>query len=200
MKLLITGKRDKFWKAVGVAFSKQPGVRATVMPIGSPVIAAVRSTPWDAVLYTLSNEEELEPLRWILQINPSLPLIPLLPAANARLQKQVLEEGTADVLVVPSLDPGEIRQKIVGPRLRKLQSKGTSVDISRQISDDLHAIRSALTGILGTAEMAMQRSLPPARARKHIQEIPNGVMEIERILRRIHRTIKSNDPAQKETK
>jgi CheY-like chemotaxis protein len=200
VKLLITGKRDKFWKAVGTAFAKQAGIRATVLPIGSPVIATVRSTPLDVVLYTLSSEGEFELLRWILQINPSLPLIALLPAANAQLQKQILEEGAADVLVVPSLDAGEIRKNIVGPRLRTLQSKRTSSGVRRQISDDLHAIRSALTAILGTAEMAMKRSLPAARTRKHIQEIPNGVMEIEKILRRIHRTIKSNPPTRKQIK
>ena len=194
MRLLITGKRDKFWKAVGAAYSKQPGLRATVMPIGSPVIATVRSTPLDAVLYTLSSEEEIELLRWILQINPSLPLIALMPAADAKLKKQILEEGAAEVLVVSSLEPSEIRKNILGPRLRDLGSKKVSSDVRRQISDDLHAIRSALTAILGTAEMALKRSQPVARTRKHIKEIPRGVMEIEKVLRRIHQKIKSNPP------
>jgi len=196
MKLLITGKRDKFWKAVGAAYSKLPGVRATVMPIGSPVIATVRSTPLDAVLYTLSSEAEIELLRWILQINQSLPVIALVPAEDAKLRKQILDEGVEEVLVVPSFEPGEIRKSILGPRLRALGSKKVSSDVRRQISDDLHAIRSTLTAILGTAEMALKRSQPAARTRRHLKEIPRGVMEIEKILRRIHRTIKSTPAGQ----
>jgi len=199
VKLLITGKRDKFWKAVGAAYSNQPRVRATVMPIGSAVIETVRSTPLDAVLYTLSSEEEIELLRWILPINPSLPLIALLPRADAKLRKQIMEEGAAQVLVVSSLDPGEIRKSIVGPALRKLGSTATTSSVRRQISDDLHAIRSTLTVILGTAELALKRSLPAARTRKHIQEIPRGVQEIEKILRRLDRTMKSRPPAPKPT-
>ena len=197
MKLLITGKRDKFWKAVGAALSKQPGVRATIMPIGSPVIATVRSTPLDALLYTLASEEEIELLRWLLQINPSLPFIALLPKDDPKLRKLILDEGVDQVLVLRSLDPGEIRKNILGPRLRKSSSLDTSSDVRQQISDDLHAIRSVLTAILGTAEMAMKRTLPAARTRKHIKEIPRGVLEIETILRRIHRTIKSQPPGRK---
>jgi hypothetical protein len=197
MKLLITGKRDKFWKAVGAAYSKQPGVRATVMPIGSPVIATLRGTPLDAVLYTLSSEEEIELLRWILQINSSLPVIALIPAENSRLRKQILAEGVEEVLVVSSFEPREIRKSLLGSRWRSMGLKKVPSDVRQQISDDLHAIRSTLTAILGTAEMALKRSQPAARSRKHIKAIPEGVMEIEKILRRIHRTIKSTPAGQK---
>jgi len=195
MKLLITGKRNKFWKAVGAAYSEQPGVRATVMPIGSPVIATVRSTPLDAVLYTLSSEEEIELLRWILPINPALPVIALLPVEDDKLRKEILEEGVEGVLVVSSFEPREIRESILGPRLRDLGSRKVSSDVRQRISDDLHAIRSTLTAILGTAEMALKRSQPATRTRRHIKEIPREVMEIEKILRRIHRTIQTPSPS-----
>ncbi|MBI3934158.1 MAG: hypothetical protein HY316_05670 [Acidobacteria bacterium] len=197
VRLLITGKRDKLWKAVGAAFSRRPGVRALVMPVGSAIIETVRSAPLDAVLYTLSSKEEIELLRWIVQINPSIALIALVPAADAALRKQVLEEGVAQVVAVSSLDPVQIRKSIVGPQLRKLGLTDASSNVLRQISNDLHAIRSALTAILGSAEMALKHALPPAKTRKQIKEIPRGVMEIENILRRLDRRIKSRRPAAK---
>jgi len=197
LKLLITGKRNKLWRAVGAAFSRQRGVRANVIPIGTPVIETVRRSSLDAVLYTISGEEEIEPLRWILQINPALPVIALLPAADARLKQQLLDEGAARVVVISSYEPARIRKNIVGPVLKQLGLKGTSSEAGRQITNDLHSIRSVLTAILGSAELALKRSLPLALTRKQIKEIPRGVMEIENILRRLDRTMQTRPPAPK---
>jgi hypothetical protein len=195
IKLLITGKKDKLWKAVGAAYSGQAGVRVTVMPIGSAVIETVRGSSLDAVLYTISSDENLEPLRWVLQMNPSLTVIALLPREDGKLRKAVLEEGVEEALVVSSLEPRAIRASMLGSRLRELGSRRVSSNVRQQISEDLHAIRSTLTAILGTAEMALKRAQPVTHARKHIKDIPKEAMEIEKILRRIHRTIKSNPPA-----
>jgi hypothetical protein len=192
MKVLITGKRDKLWKGVGAACSRQRGFQATVMPIGSPVIERVRGRTLDAVLYTISREEEIEPLRWILQINPALPVVALLPRKDEELRKLVLAEGVDQAVALSSLNPKAVQEKLVGAGLLEMGSRVVSSSVRQQISEDLHAIRSTLTAILGTAEMALKRSQPMTHTRKHIKEIPREVMEIEKVLRRIHRTIKTN--------
>jgi hypothetical protein len=191
VKILITGKRDKLWKAAGAALSNLPGVRATLMPVGSMVIEPLRNQSLDAVLFTLSSEEELELLRWVLKISPEIPLIAMLPAKNPKLRKMVQEEGAAQVLEVTGSDPDQIRQVITVSRLRMLGPAGTPTGVSQQISDDLHAIRDALTAILGNAELALKLSAKPASSRKRLLEIPRGVTEIEKILRRLHRIVKS---------
>ena len=188
VKIIITGKKDKLWKAAGTAFSGVSGVRATILPVGSQVIEAVRDPAVDAVVFTLSTEEEVELLRWIVKINPSLPLIALIPANSPKLRKLAWEEGATHVSEI-SADAAAIRK--LAPRLRKLGKGGSTSDARRQISDGLHAIRSALTVILGNAEMALKRTVEPASRRKRIQEIPQGVVEIEKILRRLHRVVKS---------
>lgn len=197
LKLLITGKRNKLWRAVGAAFSRQRGLRADVIPMGAPAIETVRRSSLDAVLYTISDEEEIDLLRWILQINPALPVIALLPAANPGMRKQLLDEGAARVVVISSYEPARIRKNIVGPVLEQLGLRSTTSEAGKQISNDLHSIRSVLTAILGSAELALKRSLPSAVARKQIKEIPRGVMEIENILRRLDRTLQTRRPGPK---
>ena len=187
-KVLITGKRNGFWKSIGAACARQPGLRAEMVPIGSAVIETVRGNNVDAVLYTISSEEEIELLRWIAQINPSLPVIALIPAPDARLRKQILEESGARVVVIDAKNPAAIYDKILKTELKRLGAPEGTTEARKQISDDLHAIRSELTAILGSAELAMKRSVPPAKARQQIKEIPRGVMQIERILRRLHRS------------
>jgi hypothetical protein len=189
-KVLITGKRNRFWNSIGAACARQSGVRVEMVPIGSAVIETVRGSNVDAVLYTISSEEEIELLRWIAQINPSLPVIALIPAPDARLRNQILEEGGTHVVVVDAKDPSAICDKILKTELKRLGAPEGTTEARRQISDDLHAIRSELTAILGSAELAMKRSVPPAKARQQIQEIPRGVMQIERILRHLHRFVR----------
>jgi signal transduction histidine kinase len=188
VKIIITGKKDKLWKAAGAAFSGVHGVRAMILPVGSQVIEAVRDPAVDAVVFTLSSPEEAELLRWIMQINPSLPLIALVPPNNPALRKLAWEEGATHVSEISS-DVAAIRK--LAPKLRKLAQTGGVSDARRQISEGLHAIRSALTVILGNAEMALKRTAQPASRRKRIQEIPEGVVEIEKILRRLHRLVKT---------
>jgi hypothetical protein len=198
MKILITGKRDKLWKVVGGALSGQPKVRAVIQPVGSSLIETLRSTPLDAVFYTLSSEADIELLRWIGSINPSLPVIALATQADfGRLGRLVREDGSAQLVALSSLEPQQIRKTIFGVPLGKPGGAGSTSAAQRQISDDLHSIRSTLTAILGTAEIALKRSTPPAQIRKQIKEIPRGVLEIEKILRRLDRTIKSRPPAPK---
>jgi signal transduction histidine kinase len=199
VKIIITGKKDKLWKAAGVAFSGTSGIRATILPVGSQVIEAARDPSYDAVVFTLSTDEETELLRWVLQINPSLPLIALMPAMNPKLRKLAQEEGAAQVWEVSNPDPAAIRRLIAAPQLRKLGQATSISEARRQISDGLHAIRSALTVIMGNAEMALKRTAQPAARRKRIQEIPRGVVEIERILRRLHRLVKSQPLGLKRT-
>ena len=197
LKLLITGKRNKLWRAVGAALSRQRGVRTHVIPIGIKVIETVRNSSLDAVLYTISDEEEIELLRWILQIDPALPVIALLPAADVRMTKQLLDEGAARVVVISSYEPARIRKNIVGPVLEQLGLRSTTSEKERQISNDLHSIRSALTAILGSVELALKFSLPLEQTKEQIKEIPRGVMEIENILRRLDRTLQTRRPGPK---
>jgi hypothetical protein len=169
------------------------------MPVGSAVIDRVRGRTLDAVLYTISREEEIEPLRWILQINPALPVIALLSRKDDELRKLVLDEGVDQAVALSSRDPKAIQEKLLRSGLLEMGSREVSSSVRRQISEDLHAIRSTLTAILGTAEMALKRSQPVTHARKHIKEIPREVMEIEKVLRRIHRTIKTSPPTESKT-
>ena len=190
MKILITGKKDKLWKAVGEALSRQTGLSVSLIPASSQVIEALRSSPpLDAVLYTISHIDDIELLRWVLKINPSVPLIAVVPTRDARLRKEIQDEGAANVVEVTALGSTQIRSTLA-PVLGKLRS-ASGTETRQQISDDLHAIRSALTGILGNAEMALKRTSKAAANRVQLEEIPRGVTEIEHILRRLHRTVRS---------
>ena len=191
MKIIITGKKDALWKATGTAFSQVSGIRPTILPVGSQVIEAVRNPSYDALVFTLSNEEDAELIRWLIQINPSLPLLAVVTANNPQLRRRAQEEGAAHVLEVAAAEPERIRKLISKPELRKLGHAATVSDARRQISEGLSAIRATLTVILGNAETALKRTVQPALRRKKIQEIPDGVIEIERILRRLHRVVKS---------
>jgi signal transduction histidine kinase len=191
LKILITGKRDRLWKAVAAAFAGGSGIRAVVLPVGSPVISAIQDPALDAILYTLSNEEDLDLLRWIIKLNPSLPLIALLPRLDAKTKKKFVDEGATQVLEIPETEPTQIRRNIVDPELRKLLS-GEPSSRARHISGDLHAVRSALTAILGRAELAMKRTTPRNSRKKQLREIPSCVAEIDTVLRRLDRKLKSS--------
>jgi hypothetical protein len=188
VKVLITGRKDKLWRAIGAAFARQSGISISLVPAGSAAIGALRS-PLDAVVYTLSGIEDIELLRWVLKINPSVPLIAVIPSSQSRLRKQLEDEGASQVVEVSALGSTQIRSSL-GPLLRKF-GMGPGREARQEISDDLHAIRSALTAIQGNAEMVLKRTNKAAPSRKQLEEIPRGVSEIERLLRRVHRTIRS---------
>ena len=190
MKIIVTGKKDKLWKAAGAAFADVAGIRPTILPVSSQLIEPLRSSSYEVVFFTLSSEEDCELLRWVVQINPSLPLVALVPAKSPALRKRAREEGAAEVWEVAA-QPAEIRKLIHAPKLRKLGQPASVSDLRKQLSDGLHAIRSTLTSILGNAEMALKRRAQPAARRQQIEEIPHGVLEIERILRRLHRLVRS---------
>jgi len=87
---------------------------------------------------------------------------------------------------IPGMDASQIRRTLVAS-LKAFRSKVPHD--AKQVTADLHAIRSALTAILGSAEIALKGS-SRSDARKQLQQIFRGVAEIESILRRLDRAFK----------
>ena len=193
-QILITGKQGRFYQAVAEAMAQRSGFCIVALPAGSRLFEVVRTHPLEAVILPLQSKEEIEPARWILHQNRSLPLVAVLPRKDLQLREQLLQEGVWQVVEVPGLKASEIRRKL-GQHLQNLHSKipGSSYS-GRQIASDLHAIRSALTAILGNAEMALKNASRSGPQKKHLMEIPRGVAEIEKILRRLDRALKPLAP------
>jgi signal transduction histidine kinase len=187
VKILITGRKDKYWQAIGAAFAHQSGLAVSMIPAGSALVEALNASQFDAVLYTISRTNDIELLRWVIKINPLVAIIAIIPAKEARLHELLHEEGVTQIVEVAALGSTQVRSS-VAPLLRRLGS-GSGNEARQLISNDLHVIRSTLTGILGNAEMALKRAKAPA-SRKQLEEIPRGVAEIERIIRRLHRTLR----------
>ena len=186
MNILITGKQGKLLKTVAGAFGRLAGFSAVVLPVGSRLLDAATVPSLRAVLFTLSSSDEVEPIHWILQQNPWLPVVAVLPRKDAHLRKQLLAEGVWQVVEIDDMDAAQMRRTLVAT-LKTFRSKAPH-DVQR-ITTDLHAIRSALTAILGSAEMALKSS-SRASTRKQLQQVFRGVAEIETILRRLERALK----------
>jgi signal transduction histidine kinase len=185
VKILVTGKQGKLLKTVAGALGRLAGFSAVVLPVGSRLLDAAGAPSLRAVLFALSSSDEVEPIRWILQQSPLLPVVAVLPRKEPKLRKQLLADGVWQVVEIPGMDASQIRRTLVAP-LKAFRSKVPHD--ARQITADLHAIRSALTAILGSAEMALKNS-SRSNARKQLQQVFRGVAEIENILRRIERAL-----------
>jgi hypothetical protein len=153
-----------------------------------------RSGSYAALIFVIENEPDSEPVRWLLQDNPALPLITVLPGGNARLRKELQREGVSQVIEAGNLSEAALR-RILHERLAALPSKPQALpETALTITTDLHGIRSALTAIQGLAEFALSKVHGPSSPRKPLESIVKEVTEVEGLLRRIERKVKPLRP------
>ena len=189
MKILLTGKKGKSLQKIAEAFPPRGNLRATVMPISAEVLEVLRSAAFDAVVFVLANEEEIEAVRWLRTENPSLPIVAILPRENAKVRQELWMESVSSIVSIQGLTLAQIRRK-QGETLRALGKKQDSSHASSQrCISDFHTLRSALTAIQGNAELALQDSSPSESARKQMRDVVRGVTETERIIRRLERQL-----------
>lgn len=199
-RILVGGASGKLLEAVAEAFSAARGIQATVIPAASRLLAVAQTNSFDALIFTLTSPEEMEPVRWIVQQN-RVPVLAVLPRPDSSLREQLLEEGVRQVIDVEGLTAAQIlrklRRKLRQQRrqkrpanLRVLRSHGRgSVRSRRRRMAELHTIRSALTAIQGNAEMALKDTPASQSHGNQLREIVRGVGEIEKILRRLERDL-----------
>lgn len=191
MEILITGKRGKLYRTVAAALASRRGPPVLALPVSSRLFEIARKHSLRGIVFTVSREQEIEPLRWLLRQNHSLPVAAVLPRRDRKLCEQLLQEGVYAVAEISGLNPSQIRQRL-GRLLRPLSSKHSGADQpTRLAQESLHVIRSALTAILGNAEMALKNSPVAAARRKQLQQILRGVAEIEKNLRLLERVWKA---------
>ncbi|MGH9785352.1 MAG: hypothetical protein ACRD88_14325 [Terriglobia bacterium] len=203
MKILFSGKQGKLYDAVlrTIAAHRRgktaQGQRfqAEAVPPGPPLLEMARSGSYAAVIFVLENEPDSEPVRWLLQSAPALPLITVLPGGNTRLRKELQREGVSQVIEAGELSESALR-RIIHERLAALPSKPPDVpETASAITTDLHGIRSSLTAIQGMAELALKKIRGPGSSRKPLESIVQEVTEVEGLLRRIERKVKPHRPS-----
>jgi hypothetical protein len=203
MKILFSGKKGKLYDTVlrATASGRREGVtrghpfRVEVVPPGPRLLEMARSGSYAALIFVIENEPDSEPVRWLLQDNPALPLFTVLPGGNARLRKELQREGVSQVIEAGNLSEAALR-RILRERLAALPSKPQDIpEPGLTITTDLHGIRSALTAIQGLAELALRKVRGPNAPRKPLENIVKEVTEVEGLLRRIERKVKPPRPA-----
>jgi signal transduction histidine kinase len=153
-----------------------------------------RSGPYAAVIFMLAEEQELEPVRWVIESNPSLPFIAVLPSVSAKLRKELEAEGVSEVIATEGLPPAALRRTL-RERLTTLTSRPPpNREAESAITTDLHGIRSALTAIQGQAELALAKLRGSPARREPLRAIVREVTEVEGLLRRIERKVKCRAP------
>ena len=200
VKILISGKKGKFYDAVLRAVPGRRGkpgqerpFRAEAVPPGPRLLELAKSGSYAALVFVLESEPDSEPVRWLMESNPVLPLIAVLPEGNARLRKELQREGVSQVIEVGNRSESAIR-RIIREQLAALPSKPQVLpDVGAAITTDLHSIRSALTVIQGLAELALTKVRGPDSRRKPLEAIVQEVMKVEGLLRRIERKVKPDD-------
>ena len=193
-KILISGKKGKLQDALVAALAGRSGFRAESLPPGPRLLELARSGSYAAVIFVLGNDQDVEPVHWVIESNPSLPLIAVLPGVSAKFRKELQAEGVAEVIAAAGLPAAELR-RLVRQRLAALPSNPqTPREADAAITTDLHSIRSALTAIQGQAELTLAKVRGSSPRREPLQEIVREVMEVERLLRRIERKVKPRGP------
>ena len=203
MKILFSGKKGKLYDAVlrAIAARRRGGAtqghrfQAEAVPPGTRLLEMARSGSYAAAIFVLENEPDSEPVRWLLQSAPALPLIAVLPGGNARLRKELQREDVSQVIEAGGLSESALR-RIIHERLAALPSKPQDLpETALAITTDLHGIRSALTAIQGLAELAMRKARGPSSPRKPLESIVQEVTEVEGLLRRIERKMTPPRPS-----
>ena len=187
--IVLTGKPTALLRSVAAALRRGSRASVLLLPATSRLLTAVRKPNVRAVLFLLSREEEVELIRWTVQQAPSVPIFALLPKTDATLRQQLLRAGAAGVVELSSLKPGRTHQRL-DELVAMLPSKaGPRHSAAQRIAADLHTARSALTAVLGNAELALQSRSRSSPLRKQLREIVRGVSEIEDSLRRMEQTL-----------
>lgn len=195
-RILVGGASGKLLEAVAEAFSAARGIQATVIPAASRLLAVAQTNSFEALIFTLTSPEEMEPVRWIVQQN-RVPVLAVLPRPDSSLRQQLLEEGVRQVIDVEGLTAAQILRKLRRKLRQKRQANlrvlrlhgGGSARSRRRRMTELHTIRSALTAIQGNAEMALKDTPASQSHENQLREIVRGVGEIEKILRRLERDL-----------
>jgi signal transduction histidine kinase len=190
VKVLLGGKRGPLLETIASALPRRAAFEVKVAPTGSRLLDLAQTPSFEALVFVLSNEEEIEPVRWILQRNRALLLLAVLPRADLKLKALLLEEGVEEVIDLEGLSGAQLGRKLRETLERIRSQPRGSRGRKPGILIDLHTIRSALTAIQGNAEMALQSAPAAQRSDKQLQEIVRGVAEIEKILRRVERGLK----------
>ena len=158
------------------------------VPVGSQLLEMARARAVKSLVFALRTEEELEPLRWVLQQNRSLAVVAVLWRRDANLEMQLREEGVAEWICAQGLTAAQLRQELAKALAKARAGRAGRPPAGRQAAAEFHAIRSHLTAILGNAELALKSAR--ALGQKHqLQEIVRGVAAIERTLRRLERAL-----------
>jgi len=192
VKLLISGTKGKLLSRVTAALAGRSGFVAESVPPGPLLLEMAGSGSYAGVIFVLAAEPEFEPVRWVIESNPSLPFVAVLPSATVKLRKELEAEGVAEVISAGTLSPAELRRTL-RERLAALASSQRG-DAGSAITTDLHSIRSALTAIQGQAELALTRLRGSASRREPLREIVREVTEVETLLRRIERKVRPRPP------
>ena len=191
VKILVSGKKGKLYNAVVRAVASRRGTALEAIPPGASLFEKAQSGSYAAVVFVLETEPDWEPVRWLLQRNPALPLVAVLPKASPKQRKELLGEGVSEIIEAGDLPAGEVRRQLHGT-LERLQTKPRALlDSDLSITTDLHSVRSALTAILGNAELVLEKVPASHPRRKALEAIVQGVAEVETTLRRVERRLKT---------
>jgi len=154
-----------------------------------------QSGSYAALIFVLESEPDCEPVCWLMQSNPALPVIAVLPEGSARLRKELQREGVLQVMEMGSLSEPALG-RMIRERLASLPSEAQTVaDAGVSITTDLHGIRSSLTAIQGLAELALAKARGFGSRRKSLEGIVQEITEVEGLLRRIERKVRPRRPA-----
>lgn len=190
VKILISGRKGKLYDTVVRAFSPRHGFRAEVVPAGPRLLDVARSRSHAALVMVLGGERDVEAVRWLMQSNPALLVVAVLPGGSPNLRKELRGEGVSQIIEVGDV-LGQEQRQLLRERLKELLSKPRALLQSEvPITTDLHTIRSTLTAIQGHAELALQTARAPDPQRKPLEEIVRGVTEVEGLLRRVERKLR----------
>ena len=190
VKILISGRKGKLYDTVVRAFSPRHSFRAEVVPAGPRLLDMARSGSHAALMMVLGGERDVEAVRWLMQSNPALLVVAVIPGGSNKLRKELHGEGVSQIIEAGNVPAQELR-RLLRERLRELLSKPRALLQSElPITTDLHTIRSTLTAIQGHAELALQTTRAPHPQRKPLEEIVRGVTEVEGLLRRVERKLR----------
>ena len=188
-KVLISGKRGKLQDRVSGALGRRSGFQAEPLSPGHQLLERARSGDYAAAIFVLDGEQDLESVRWLVESNPSLPLIAVLSAASEKLRTDLRAEGAAEVITTRGQSEAAVRRLLRQRLAAAMHLPRRGQGPGARIEDDVHSIRSSLAAIQGHAEFALTRTRGTGAGRQPLEEIMREVREIERLLRRIDRKL-----------
>ena len=141
------------------------------------VLWRLRSRRYAGVLFTLqsSQEQGLEALEEVLRAHPEAAVVVLVEPGAEPQAARALSLGAAGYVptgaALPVLLEAVLEQALFSARLWKTQSQALELEYKDQLRalalTVRHEINNPLTGILGSAEMALKSSeLPPSLVRR----------------------------------